>query len=130
MKRLLLLLAVGAAAGACDDDHGEPVYEQCESYCTVGSGFPCPCTPETGCADDSTCGTLEPDDSMGICLPPCESDTDCVVHLSCDARPLCVMENHDTGEMHCGYTCDFDEECPKNMFCRGGEGDGICSPLL
>jgi hypothetical protein len=129
-QRIWPLILIGFFTLACDDERQETEIEQCESYCTVGSGFPCSCDPTVGCADGSTCGATEPGDAMGICLPPCESDADCSTHLPCDAVPRCMMVNNETGELHCGYACDFDEECPKNMFCRGGEGDGVCSPLL
>ena len=132
MRRMLPLALAGLVVCACDDerrDEGSGV-EQCAAYCTVGSGFPCECSKEGNCNDGSTCGVLDPEDTVGICMPPCAGDSDCATHLPCAARPRCAMVSQEDGELYCGYFCRFSEECPKNMYCRGGgdDGEGVCSP--
>ena len=135
MRRPLGAFALVAAAAliasaGCDEERTDDEVEQCPIHCAISTGFPCPCDPIDGCYDDSVCGLIEPDDPHGACFRPCESDADCAVDIDCAATPRCMMTSIATGEMHCGYACEIDEDCPENMICVGSDDGSICYPDL
>jgi hypothetical protein len=111
---------------SCDDTNQRSDPEQCEEYCAPNTGFPCPCDPNEGCWDGSLCGVLDTDHSIGACFAPCQSDSDCVAEMGCNASARCVMTSVADGEKHCGYVCDCDEDCPNNMICVETPEADIC----
>jgi len=63
-----------------------------------------------------------------VCAPECTADGKCPkdVPLHTRAKPVCMMEDYDTGKKYCGLFCIFSSGCPKGATCQVNGFFGIC----
>ncbi len=80
----------------------------CATYCRRGVSRDCAALPGTVCNWNAFTGSVD----YGICLPPCETNADCVAGNTC------------TGDGVCAQACTSDASCDRGDFCL----DGVCKP--